>query len=73
MLSRDARLVEAAQAAAAAAGVELSVVHEPGQMRARWRAAPVVLVGADLAALAAAVPVDAVQGERYPDMSSIDA
>lgn len=62
MLSRDARLVEAAQAAAAAAGVELSVVHEPGQMRARWRAAPVVLVGADLAALAAGMSLEGRPG-----------
>jgi hypothetical protein len=28
--------------------------------------------GDDLTALADAVPIDAVQGERYPDMSSID-
>lgn len=35
-------------------------------------AADIVLTGADLAALAEAVPRDAVQGDRYGDMSTID-
>lgn len=54
------------------------VVPIPGTKRVRYleenvAAAAVELTDADLVALADAVPVDAVQGERYPDMSSIDA
>ena len=54
------------------------VVPIPGTKRVRYleenvAAASITLTSADLAALADAVPVDAVQGERYPDMSSIDA
>ncbi len=52
------------------------VVPIPGTRRVRYLeqnvgAAGVVLDAGDLAALAAAVPADAVVGERYPDMSSI--
>ena len=54
------------------------VVPIPGTKRVRYleenvAAAAVTLTERRLAALAAAVPIDAVQGERYPDMSSIDA
>ena len=54
------------------------VVPIPGTKRVRYleenvASAAVTLTEQDLAALAAAVPIDAVQGERYPDMSSIDA
>ena len=54
------------------------VVPIPGTKRVRYLeenvgAAAITLTDDDLAALAAAVPIDAVQGERYPDMSSIDA
>ncbi|GAA3704764.1 aldo/keto reductase [Microlunatus aurantiacus] len=54
------------------------VVPIPGTKRVRYLeenvgAAAVRLTEQDLVALADAVPVDAVQGERYPDMSSIDA
>ena len=54
------------------------VVPIPGTKRVRYLeenvgAAAITLTDEDLAALAAAVPIDAVQGERYPDMSSIDA
>ena len=54
------------------------VVPIPGTKRVRYLeenvgAAAITLTAEDLAALAAAVPIDAVQGERYPDMSSIDA
>ncbi|GMA86565.1 hypothetical protein GCM10025868_18150 [Angustibacter aerolatus] len=54
------------------------VVPIPGTRRERYLrdnlgAADVELTADDLAALAEAVPVEAVQGDRYPDMSSIDA
>ena len=54
------------------------VVPIPGTKRVRYLeenvgAAAITLTDEDLAALAAAVPIEAVQGERYPDMSSIDA
>lgn len=52
------------------------VVPIPGTRRVRYleenlAAADVVLDEQDLAALAAAVPPEAVTGDRYPDMSSI--
>jgi aryl-alcohol dehydrogenase-like predicted oxidoreductase len=52
------------------------VVPIPGTRRVRYleenlAAADVVLDEQDLAALAAAVPPEAVTGARYPDMSSI--
>lgn len=54
------------------------IVPIPGTKRVRYleenaAAASVTLTADDLAALAAAVPIEAVQGERYPDMSSIDS
>jgi aryl-alcohol dehydrogenase-like predicted oxidoreductase len=54
------------------------VVPIPGTKRVRYleenvRADQVRLTDEDLAALDAAVPRDAVVGDRYPDMSSIDA
>jgi aryl-alcohol dehydrogenase-like predicted oxidoreductase len=54
------------------------VVPIPGTKRVRYLeenvgAAAVELSAADLAEIADAVPVDAVVGERYPDMSTIDA
>jgi len=54
------------------------VVPIPGTKRVRYleenvAAAAITLTAEDLAALADAVPIEAVQGERYPDMSSIDA
>ncbi|HEU4547885.1 MAG TPA: aldo/keto reductase [Microlunatus sp.] len=54
------------------------VVPIPGTKRVRYLeenvgAAGITLTADDLDALASAVPIDAVQGERYPDMSSIDA
>ncbi|MCW2764453.1 MAG: aldo/keto reductase [Nocardioides sp.] len=54
------------------------VVPIPGTKRVAYLeenvgAADVALTAADLAALEAAVPRDAVVGERYGDMSSIDA
>jgi aryl-alcohol dehydrogenase-like predicted oxidoreductase len=53
------------------------VVPIPGTKRVRYleenvAAADVTLTDADLAALADAVPADAVQGDRYPSMASID-
>ena len=53
------------------------IVPIPGTKRVRYleenvAAADVVLTAADIAALEAAVPRDAVAGQRYPDMSSID-
>ena len=53
------------------------VVAIPGTKRRRWLeenagARDVVLDEAELAALAEAVPADAVVGDRYPDMSSIE-
>lgn len=53
------------------------VVPIPGTKRVRYleenvAAAGVELTDDDLAALADAVPIESVQGERYPDMSSID-
>ena len=53
------------------------VVPIPGTKRVRYleenvAAASVELTDDDLTALADAVPIDAVQGERYPDMSCID-
>jgi aryl-alcohol dehydrogenase-like predicted oxidoreductase len=54
------------------------VVPIPGTKRVRYLeenvgAAGITLTADDLDALASAVPIEAVQGERYPDMSSIDA
>ena len=54
------------------------VVPIPGTKRVRYLeenvgAAAIRLTADDLNALTSAVPIDAVQGERYPDMSSIDA
>ncbi len=54
------------------------VVPIPGTKRVRYLeenvgADAVRLTAEDLDALASAVPPDAVRGERYPDMSSIDA
>jgi aryl-alcohol dehydrogenase-like predicted oxidoreductase len=53
------------------------VVPIPGTKRVRYleenvAAAAIELSPADVAALSDAVPLDAVQGERYPDMASID-
>lgn len=53
------------------------IVPIPGTKRVRYleenvAAAGIQLTESDLTALAEAVPVEAVQGERYPDMSSID-
>ncbi|MDX6307109.1 MAG: hypothetical protein QOI06_155 [Nocardioidaceae bacterium] len=54
------------------------IVPIPGTKRVRYleenvHAVAVRLTDDDLAALDKAVPRDAVEGERYPDMSSIDA
>jgi len=54
------------------------IVPIPGTKRVRYLeenvgAASVELTDGDLAAIAAAVPRDAVAGARYGDMSSIDA
>ena len=54
------------------------IVPIPGTKRVRYleenvAAASITLTASDLAALATAVPIEAVQGERYPDMSSIDS
>ena len=54
------------------------VVPIPGTKRVRYleenaAAAQLVLTESDLAALDAAVPPESVVGERYPDMSTIDA
>ncbi len=54
------------------------VVPIPGTKRVSYLEENVAAVGIelsrdDLTALTDAVPVDAVQGERYPDMSSIDS
>ena len=56
----------------------LGVAPIPGTRRVRYLeenvgALDVSLTDADLAALAEAVPRDAVVGDRYGDMSSIDA
>lgn len=57
---------------------DLGVAPIPGTKRVRYleenvAAADVELTDADLAALEAAVPRDAVVGDRYGDMSTIDA
>jgi aryl-alcohol dehydrogenase-like predicted oxidoreductase len=54
------------------------VVPIPGTKRVKYleenvAAASVELTPADLDALEQAVPRDAARGERYPDMSTIDA
>ena len=53
------------------------VVPIPGTKRRSYleenaAASDVVLSGEELAQLAAAVPVDAVSGDRYPDMSTVE-
>ncbi len=47
----DARLVEEVLRLAAAAGVDLEVTPDPGAALRSWSSAPLVLVGADLAAV----------------------
>ncbi len=46
--SRDADVVSAVQAAAAAAGAQIDLVTEAEGLAARWRSATVVLIGADV-------------------------
>lgn len=58
LVARDPVLVEATLAAAAAAGVQPEVVREPAEVRARWRAAPVVLVGVEMAALVCGIALE---------------
>jgi aryl-alcohol dehydrogenase-like predicted oxidoreductase len=53
------------------------VVPIPGTKRRSYleenaAARDLVLTGEDLAKLAAAVPVDAVTGDRYPDMRTVE-
>ncbi|WP_062356847.1 septum site-determining protein Ssd [Herbidospora yilanensis] len=56
-VTADRDLLDDLLRVAAAAGVELDVAHEAAQARPRWRTAPLVVVGADLAdALAATGP-----------------
>jgi len=47
LVSADARLIHLAQASAAAAAAPLLVVDEAPDVRATWRTAPAVLIGAD--------------------------
>ncbi|PRX99476.1 septum site-determining protein Ssd [Allonocardiopsis opalescens] len=49
LVTEDPRLLDDLLRLAAAADVELSVAAAPGDVRAQWAAAPLVLVGADLA------------------------
>ncbi len=49
LLTGDLRLLDDVLRLAAAAGVEVEVSADPGSARPGWQAAPVVLVGADLA------------------------
>lgn len=58
LVARDPRLVEAAQAAAAAAGIELEVVRDPAMIRAHWRTSPTVMVGVEMAALVAGAALE---------------
>ncbi len=58
LVARDHRLVEAAQAAAAAAGVVLDVVREPVAIRAGWRSAPCVMVGVEMAPLVCGIALE---------------
>ncbi len=51
VVARQTRLVEAVQASAAAVGRPVEVVADADTVRRRWRAAPLVLVGAECAAM----------------------
>lgn len=51
VIARQSRVVESVQASAAAVGRTVEVVTEPEAVRQRWRSAPVVLVGAECAAM----------------------
>ncbi|MFC6357771.1 septum site-determining protein Ssd [Luteococcus peritonei] len=75
LVSRDARLVETALAAAAAAGVEPVVVRDMARVRALWRSAPVVLVGCELAPMVAGIALEQRAGVHLigPDLDSVAA
>ncbi|MEL4503631.1 septum site-determining protein Ssd [Luteococcus sp. H138] len=62
LVARDARTIEATLAAAAAAGVEPTVVRETSQIRAAWRSAPCVLVGVEMAPLVCGIALEARTG-----------
>ncbi len=53
VLTDDAAMLDDILRLVAAAGCEADVARDVGQIRARWRMAPLVLVGADLLAAAA--------------------
>ncbi|MGJ6979796.1 septum site-determining protein Ssd [Aestuariimicrobium soli] len=59
VIARQPKVVESVQASAAAVGRAVEVVTDAETVRQRWRAAPVVLVGAECAAMvvACALPV----------------
>jgi secretion/DNA translocation related CpaE-like protein len=54
VLTADDGLLDDLLRLAAAAGVEVDVAHDPAGARPRWQAAPLVVVGDDLAELASA-------------------
>ncbi|MEL4358317.1 MULTISPECIES: septum site-determining protein Ssd [unclassified Luteococcus] len=58
LVARDSRVIEAALAAAAAAGVEPRLVREPSQIRAAWRSSPCVLVGVEMAPLVCGIALE---------------
>lgn len=62
LVARDPHTVEAALAAAAAAGVVLDVQRDPSRVRAAWRSAPVVVVGVEMAALVCGMALEARSG-----------
>lgn len=58
LVARDPRTVEAALAAAAAAGVEPRLVRDPGEIRAAWRSSPCVLVGVEMAPVVCGIALE---------------
>jgi secretion/DNA translocation related CpaE-like protein len=63
LITRDDHLLDDVLRLAAAAGVTLDVAHDPLAALRQWRAAPLVLVGADLA--------EAVGGQAPPRRSDV--
>ena len=64
LVCADERLLDDLLRLAAAAGVEVDVAHDGPSARPRWSAAPLVLVGADVADSLAAAPLP-----RRPDVA----
>ena len=57
VVTADPELLDQALSIMAAAGVEATVVSDPGLLRAGWSSASMVLIGCDQAAAAAALPL----------------